>query len=122
MRQLKMLSKNANDEELPDLKVGLWPRKIQQHYVRALLYSFEDDFMTIRRDVKVANVKFGRETGELPLDPCVQVDQPEVLVLNLSAEDYECVPSGQESQMSSASSEGQRSQRMRCGLGRDCFY
>src|SRR4029077_10862979 len=34
-------------------------RTLQQHHVRAFLYSFEDNFTTVRRDVEVANVEVG---------------------------------------------------------------
>src|SRR5713101_5934021 len=34
---------------------GLWPAKIQQHHIRTLLHSFEDNFAAVRGDVEVAN-------------------------------------------------------------------
>ena len=63
----------------------LWPGQIQQYYVRALLHSFEDNFTTVRGDVEVANIKVGREIGQLPLGARLEVDEPEVLMLNLSS-------------------------------------
>ena len=40
---------------------GLWLGEVQQHHIRTLLHSFEDDFTTIWRDVEVANVEVGSE-------------------------------------------------------------
>jgi len=31
--------------------------EIQQHHIRALLHSFEDDFMAVRGDVEVADIE-----------------------------------------------------------------
>ena len=45
----------------------LWPGQIQQYYIRALLHPFENNFTTVRGDVEVADVKVGREVGQLPL-------------------------------------------------------
>jgi hypothetical protein len=39
--------------------------EIQQHDVRALLDSFEDNLTTVRGEVEVANVEVGREVGQL---------------------------------------------------------
>src|SRR6476620_3264984 len=58
--------------------------KIQQHHIRTLLHAFDNNFPAIRGDVKVANVKAGSEPGQLPQGAALQVDQPEILVLNLS--------------------------------------
>ena len=52
----------------------------------------------------------------------LEVDEPEILMLNLSSQEHECFSSRQEGQMSSAPSEGQSRQGMRCGLGRDGFH
>lgn len=45
------------------VEAGSWSRQIQQHYVGALLASFEDNFVAIRRYVEVSNVKSSREVG-----------------------------------------------------------
>jgi len=63
---------------------GLSSWEIEQHHVRAFLYSFKNNVMAIRGDVEVANVKVGREVGQLALSAGLQVDQPEILVLNLA--------------------------------------
>ena len=36
---------------------GLWPGEIQQDYIGALLFSFENDFMAVRGDVEVVNIE-----------------------------------------------------------------
>ena len=68
---------------------GLSSGEIQQRHIRALLHSFEDNFTTIRRDVEVANVEVGSEVSQLPLDARLQVDEPEVFMLNLSSQEHE---------------------------------
>src|SRR6267378_2357222 len=47
----------------------LWPGKIQQLHIGALLHSLEDNFTPIWRDVEVADVKVTSEVGQLPLGP-----------------------------------------------------
>ena len=100
----------------------LWPGQIQQDYVRALLHPFEDDFTTVRGDVEVANVKVGREVGQLPLGARLEVDEPEILMLNVSSQEHERLSSREEGEMSSSSSEDQGRQRARRGLGGDGFH
>src|SRR6058998_121238 len=78
--------------------------------------------MAIRRDVKVANVEVRSEVGQLPLGAGLQVDEPEILMLNLSSQEDESPSSRQEGQVSSPSSQGQSRQGMRCGLGRYGFH
>ena len=68
--------------------------EIEQHHIRTLLHSFEDDFAAVRGDVEVANVEVGSEVGQLPLGAVLQVDEPEILVLNLSSQEHECRPPG----------------------------
>jgi hypothetical protein len=65
----------------------LWSGEIQQHHVRALLHSFEDKLAAIWGDVEVANAEVGSEVGQLPLDTRLQVDEPEILMLNLSSQE-----------------------------------
>jgi hypothetical protein len=64
---------------------GLWSGEIEQHHIRAFLHSFEGNFTAVRRDVEVANVEVGRKVGQLPLGTRLQVDEPEILMLNLSS-------------------------------------
>jgi hypothetical protein len=64
---------------------GLWSGEIEQHHIRALLHSFEGNFAAVRRDVEVANVEVGRKVGQLPLGARLQVDEPEILMVNLSS-------------------------------------
>jgi hypothetical protein len=42
---------------------GFCPGEIEQHHIRMLLLSFEDNFTTVRGDVEVANVEIGRKVG-----------------------------------------------------------
>ena len=107
------------------MRPGLKPdygREIQQHHIGALLHSFEDNFAAVWRDVEVANVEVGSEVGQLPLGARLQVDEPEILMLNLSSQEHECSSSRQEGQVSSPPSQGQGRQGMRCGVGRDGFH
>src|SRR5262249_3191349 len=64
--------------------------KIQQHHVRALLCSFEDNFMAVWGDVEIANVEVRTKIGQLPLSAVLQVKQPKILMLDLPAEQHEC--------------------------------
>jgi len=75
--------------------------EIQQHYVGVLLRSFEDNFAAVWRDIKIANVKVGGDVGQLPLDARVEIDEPQVLMLNIPSQEHECPSSRQEGQVSS---------------------
>ena len=44
----------------------LGSRKIQQHHIRALLRSFEDNFTAVWGDVEVSDVEVGSEVCQLP--------------------------------------------------------
>src|ERR1700688_614240 len=68
---------------------GLWPGKVQKHDFRVFLHSFKDDFAAIWGDVEVTNVEVGSEVGQLPLGACIQIDQPEIFMLNLSPQENE---------------------------------
>jgi hypothetical protein len=68
---------------------GPRPGQIQKHHVGALLHPFDYNFATIREDVEVANVEVGGKVGQLPLGACLQVDQPEILMLDLSSKQNE---------------------------------
>jgi hypothetical protein len=46
----------------------------------ALLHTFEDGFPTVRRDVEV-----GSKVGQLSLHARLQIDDPQIFVLNLPA-------------------------------------
>jgi hypothetical protein len=86
-------------------EAGLWSGEIEQHHLGALLHAFEDNFTAVSRNVKVANVEAGREVGQLPLGACLQVDEPEILMLNLSSQEHQCPSSRQEGQVSSPPSQ-----------------
>ncbi len=64
-------------------------RKIQHHHVGTLLDSFQDHFPAVWGEVEIANIEVGRKIRQLPLGARVQVDEPEILVLNLSPQDQE---------------------------------
>ena len=55
-----------------------------------LLHSFENNFMAVGGDVEVANVEVGRKVGQLSLCTCLEIDEPEILVLNVSSEEDKC--------------------------------
>jgi Sodium:dicarboxylate symporter family len=69
---------------------GLRPGEVQKHDFRVFLHSFKDNFVAIWGDVEVAYVEVGSEVGQLPLGACLQVDPPEILMLNLSSQEHEC--------------------------------
>src|ERR1700675_3021668 len=62
--------------------------EIQQHHIRALLPSFENNFTSIRRNVEVLNVEIGSELGQLPLGARLQLDEPQILMSNLSSQQH----------------------------------
>jgi hypothetical protein len=86
------------------------------------LHPFEDNPAAIWGDVEVANVKVRSEFGQLPLGARLEVDEPEILVLNLSSQEQECSSSRQEGQVSSAASESQHGQWMHCRLGDNSLH
>jgi hypothetical protein len=85
---------------------GLRPGEIQEHHIRELLHSCEDNFASVWRDVEVANIEVGGEVGQLVLCTRLQVDQPEILVLNLSPQEYQRSSSRKCGEVSSAPREG----------------
>ena len=87
---------------------GLW--EIEECDVGEVLDSFEDDFVAIRRNIEIANVEVWSEIGQLSLGAGVEVDEPEILVLNFASQEDERAPAGQEGYVSRAASERQRRQ------------
>ena len=63
MNRLPVILPQSEANSKPRLRgnQGLWLGEVQQHHIRTLLYSFEDDFTAIWRDVEVANVEVGSE-------------------------------------------------------------
>src|SRR6266853_1862743 len=100
---------------------GLRPGEIQEYHIRELLHSFEDNFTSVWRDVEVANVEVCSEVGQLALLPRLQVDQPEILVLNLSAQEHQRSSSRKDGEVSSPAREGKCRQRTHYGVGRNGF-
>src|SRR6266498_1997365 len=76
--------------------------------------------MAIWRDVEVAHVEVGREVRELTLRAGFQVEQPEILVRDLSSQDNQRPSVRQESDMSGAAAQRQfrqaRSARSGCAF------
>jgi hypothetical protein len=90
-----------------------------------LLHSFEDDFTSVWGNVESANIKIGREVGQLPLNSRFQVDEPEILVLNFASQKHERPSPFLEREVSSSPSQLQGGQGMGCsvdvdGLDRKC--
>src|SRR6266851_1290987 len=102
---------------LPEAFRGLRPGEIQEHHIRKLLHSFEDNFASVWRDVEVANVEVGSEVGQLVLCTRLQVDEPKILVLNLSSQEHQQSASRKNGEVSSSPSEGKSRQRTHYGLG-----
>ena len=48
--------------------------EIQQCYLRTILHSFENEFLAVWRQIKVANVEVRRQVGQLLLSASLQVD------------------------------------------------
>ena len=101
---------------------GLQVRQVQQDDIGALLRSFQDNFAAVWGDVEVANIEIRSEIGQLPLGGGPEVDEPEILVVNLSAKQHEPSVSRQESEVPGSACEGQSRHRMRCGLGGHGFH
>ena len=72
-----------------NVTLRLGTMKIQQGDVRALLLSLENNFMAVCGNVKVANIEVGRQVGQLALGACLEVDEPEILMLNLASQNHE---------------------------------
>lgn len=54
---------------IPRAKPELCPGQVEQRDLRVLLHSFEDGFTSVWGNVESANIKLGREVGQLPLPP-----------------------------------------------------
>src|SRR5882724_12842003 len=77
--------------------------------------------MSVWRDVEVANVEVGSEVGQLALCTRLQIDQPEILVLNLSPQEDQRSPPRKDGEVSSTPSEGKSRQRTHHGVGCNGF-
>jgi hypothetical protein len=63
-RRLEKISRSRGRVPSPlKVEARLWPGKIQQDHVRALLHALEDNFTPVWGEVEVANVEVGREVG-----------------------------------------------------------
>ena len=86
-------------------------RHIQRHDVRLLLRALDDRFAAVGRDVEVANLEGRREIGQLSLGAGLQIDEPQVLVLDLAAQEHERAAPGHEGDVPGAARERERRQR-----------
>ena len=77
-----------------------FPREIDEHDFRVFLHALEDDLAAVWSNVEIPKVEVGRQVGQLALGSCLQIDQPEVLVLALSPHQHECVSPLKEAQTS----------------------
>src|ERR1700719_198003 len=91
----------------PLVENGLWSGQLEQNHIGEVLLSFEDNFTAVWGDVEAVNVEVGSEVGELPFGARLQINEPEILMLNLSSQEYECGSSRQEGYVSCAPSECQ---------------
>jgi hypothetical protein len=78
----------------PLVEAKLWSGKIHQHHIGALLHSFHDNFPAIGGNIEVANVEVRWEAGQLSLSPSLQIDPPEIFVLNFTPQHDEYAASG----------------------------
>ena len=69
-----------------------------------LLHSSEDNFVSVWRNVEVANAEVRREVGQLPLGTRLQIDQPQIFMTDLSSGEHERPSSSQDDQMLRSSS------------------
>jgi hypothetical protein len=69
--------------------------KIEQDHVRPILQAFQDNVAAVGGDVKVANIEVRREVGQLALAAGIEIDEPEILVLNFSLKNNEFATSGE---------------------------
>jgi len=74
--------------------------EIYEYHLRVFLHSFEDNFAAVWGNIEVANIEVGREIRQLPFRARFHVDQPQILMPNVSLQEDESTPSGQEDQVS----------------------
>jgi len=72
---------------------ALRSHEIQQCNIRAILHSFKHDFVTIWRQIEVANIEAGRQISQLPFSSGIQVYKPKVFVMDLSSQNYKSAAS-----------------------------
>ncbi len=91
-------------------------RQIQQHYVRAILHAFENNITTVGRDIKVANIELMTESRQLSLRTRLHIDEPQILMSNLSSQEHNFPSSSEESHVSSSPRERQGMQQIWCAF------
>src|ERR1700722_9878609 len=96
----KVTCKGTSVRDNPRLQGGLRPGQIQQYDIRVLLHSLEYDFTAVGGYVEVANIEVGSQVGQLPLGAGLEIDEPEIFVLNFSTKEHQATPSGWEDQAS----------------------
>ena len=90
-------------------KSPLWeslPREIDHGNVGALLCPFEDEFLAVRGDIKVADIEIGREVSQFALGAGVEVEKPEILVFDITMQEHKCVAPREEGEATGATREG----------------
>jgi hypothetical protein len=80
--------------------------EIEDGNVGALLCSFEDDLLAVWGDIKVADIEIGREVSELALGAGVEVQEPEILVFDLTVQEHKSAASREEGDVAGAAREG----------------
>ena len=66
---------------------------VDQDDIRLFLHSLQHDLTAVRRHVEIAHIEILRQRRQSALRPRVEVDEPEILVLDLAAHDHDLVPS-----------------------------
>lgn len=61
-----------------------------------VLHSFKDDRAAVGGNIKTPNVEVCGDLGQLALGAGFQINEPEILVLNVTAQEDERAPSGEE--------------------------
>ena len=78
----------GREASIPRLsRSGGWP--LDQREVGVRLLPIEHDLGTVGRNVEVANHEVRRQYGERPLGARAEIEQPQVFVANLAAENHE---------------------------------
>lgn len=66
--------------------------------------------MTVRGEVEVADLEVVRDVGQLPLGTRLQIQEPEIFMLDFSSQEDKASTSGEERQTASPARKGQRRQ------------
>ena len=90
----------------------LWPGQIKKNDIRLLLNSFENNVTAVRGDVEIANIKIDGQVGNLPFGTRIEVNRPEILMLNIASQEHQGPSAWKEGKVSGSSCQVQGRQRV----------